>query len=66
MPDVQPVPDGYTAATLHLVVEDAAKAIELDRTAFGAQEPSRGDLSRGSRTTRARSPSGLHPGLSRP
>ncbi len=35
---VKPVPDGYHAVTPLLVVNDAARAIEFYKTAFGAKE----------------------------
>lgn len=35
---VKPIPDGYTSVTPHLVVKDAAKAIDFYTRAFGAQE----------------------------
>ena len=36
--NVKPVPDGYHTVTPHLVLDDCAKAIELYKKAFGAQE----------------------------
>ncbi len=38
MPDVAPVPDGYTAVTPYLVAEDAPRLIEFLAEAFGAVE----------------------------
>jgi PhnB protein len=38
---VQPIPEGYRAVTPYLAVEDAAKAIEYYKTAFGATERGR-------------------------
>ena len=38
MANVKPVPDGYHTVTPHLVVRDAAKAIEFYKKAFGAKE----------------------------
>ena len=38
MPDVQPIPDGYTAVTPYLVVEGAAEFIDFLTGAFGAVE----------------------------
>ena len=38
MANVKPVPDGYHTVTPHLVVRDAAKAIEFYKNAFGAKE----------------------------
>jgi PhnB protein len=35
---VKPIPDGYHTATPYLIVNDAAKAIEFYKTAFGATE----------------------------
>lgn len=35
---VSPIPDGYHSVTPYLIVDDAAKAIEFYRTAFGASE----------------------------
>jgi PhnB protein len=35
---VKPIPDGYYTITPHLVCRDAAKAIELYKKAFGAEE----------------------------
>ena len=37
----KPIPDGFHTLTPHIVVQDAAKAIELYKKAFGAQEISR-------------------------
>jgi len=38
MSSVKPNPDGYHTVTPHLVVRDAAKAIEVYAKAFGAEE----------------------------
>lgn len=38
MPDVKPVPDGYTAVTPYLVAEDAPRLIDFLVEAFGAVE----------------------------
>lgn len=38
MPDVKPIPDGYTAITPYLVVENAAGFIDFLARAFGAVE----------------------------
>jgi PhnB protein len=38
MPDVKPIPDGYTALTPYLVVRGAAEAIAFYTRAFGARE----------------------------
>ena len=38
MPDVKAIPDGYTAITPYLIVEDAAKYLEFVTEAFGAVE----------------------------
>ena len=38
MPDVKPVPDGYTAVTPYLIVENAAGFIDFLVNAFGAVE----------------------------
>jgi len=35
---VTPVPDGYHTVTAYLIVDDAARAIDFYRDAFGAQE----------------------------
>ena len=37
----KPIPDGYHAVTPHLVVREAAKAIEFYKKAFGAEEMAR-------------------------
>ena len=37
----KPIPDGFHTITPHLVVSDAAKAIEIYKKAFGAQENER-------------------------
>ncbi|SPE55512.1 conserved hypothetical protein [Verrucomicrobia bacterium] len=38
---VKAIPDGYTTLTPHLIVKDAAKAIEFYKKAFGAKEHSK-------------------------
>jgi uncharacterized glyoxalase superfamily protein PhnB len=38
MSSVKPIPDGYHTVTPHLVVRDAAKAIDVYAKAFGAEE----------------------------
>ena len=38
MPDVKPIPDGYTAITPYLIVENAAGFIDFIAGAFGAVE----------------------------
>lgn len=38
MPDVKPIPDGYTAITPYLIVEDAAGYLAFVTEAFGAVE----------------------------
>ena len=38
MPDVKPIPDGYTAITPYLIVEGAAEFIDFLVSAFGAVE----------------------------
>ena len=38
MPDVQPIPDGYTAVTPYMVVEGAAEFIDFLTSAFRAVE----------------------------
>ena len=38
MSPVKPVPDGYHTVTPHLVVRDAAKALDFYAKAFGAEE----------------------------
>ena len=40
---VQPIPEGYHSVTPYLAVDDAAKAIEYYKTAFGAEERVRMD-----------------------
>jgi PhnB protein len=35
---VKPIPDGYHSATPYLIVDDAARAIEFYKRAFGASE----------------------------
>ena len=41
MPNVQPIPEGLHSLTPHIVVKNAAKAIDFYRRAFGAVERSR-------------------------
>ncbi len=41
MADVQPIPEGFHTVTPHLVVSDAAAAIEFYQKAFGAEEVNR-------------------------
>ena len=50
---VQPVPEGYHTLTPYLAVDDAAKAIEYYKKAFGAKERVRMD----GRTARSATPS---------
>jgi len=38
MPDVKPIPEGFSTVTPYLYVKGAAKAIELYKSAFGATE----------------------------
>ena len=38
MANVNPIPEGFHTLTPHLIVADAAKAIEFYKTAFGAEE----------------------------
>jgi uncharacterized glyoxalase superfamily protein PhnB len=38
---VKPIPDGYQTLTPHIVVSDAAKAIDFYKKAFGAEEIAR-------------------------
>jgi uncharacterized glyoxalase superfamily protein PhnB len=38
---VKPIPDGYHTLTVHLVVQNAAKAIDWYGQAFGAEELAR-------------------------
>ena len=38
MPDVKPIPDGYTAITPYLIVENAVEFIDFLSGAFGAVE----------------------------
>jgi PhnB protein len=40
---VQPIPEGYHTLSLHLAVEDASKAIDYYKQAFGAKERMRMD-----------------------
>lgn len=40
----KPIPDGYHTATPYLIVEDASKAIEFYKKAFGAKELMRLDM----------------------
>jgi PhnB protein len=44
---VQPIPEGYHSVTPYLAVDDAAKAIEYYKTAFGATERVRMDAPNG-------------------
>jgi uncharacterized glyoxalase superfamily protein PhnB len=37
----KPIPDGFNTVSAHVIVQDAAKAIELYKQAFGAQEQTR-------------------------
>src|SRR5438045_8988747 len=37
----KPIPDGFHTLTPHIIVQDAAKALEIYKKAFGAQEMSR-------------------------
>ena len=48
MPDVQPIPDGYTAITPYLVAEDAPGLIDFLTNAFGAVERMRMPMPDGS------------------
>ena len=41
MPAVKPIPDGFHTLTPHIVVQDAAKAIDFYKGAFGAEELAR-------------------------
>lgn len=41
MPKAQPIPEGFTAVTPHLICEGAAEAMEFYKRAFGAEEVSR-------------------------
>jgi len=43
VPNVQPIPKGYHSITPYLVVNDAARAIDFYKRAFGAQEKMRMD-----------------------
>jgi PhnB protein len=38
---IKPIPDGFHTITPHIIVQDAARAIELYKKAFGAQEQAR-------------------------
>ena len=38
MSPARPIPDGYHTATPYLIVDDAARAIEFYKKAFGAAE----------------------------
>ncbi len=51
--DVKPIPDGLTAITPHLVVSNAAEAIEFYKNAFGAVEMYRAPTPDGSRIMHA-------------
>jgi PhnB protein len=44
---VKPIPEGYHTVTPYLAVEDAAKAIEFYKRAFGAKERGRMDAPEG-------------------
>lgn len=35
---VKPIPEGFTSVTPHLIIKDAAKAIDFYKKAFGAEE----------------------------
>ncbi len=48
MPDVQPIPDGYTAITPYLVAEDAPGLIDFLKNGFGAVERMRMPMPDGS------------------
>ena len=48
MPDVKPVPDGYTAITPYLVAEDAPALIDFLKNGFGAVERMRMPMPDGS------------------
>lgn len=50
---VQPIPDGFHSLTPHLVVSDAAKAIDFYKQAFGAEEIMRAPDPRGDRLMHA-------------
>ncbi len=41
MSTVAPIPEGFHSITPHMIIKDAAKAIEFYKKAFGAQELSR-------------------------
>ena len=47
MPDVKPIPDGYTAITPYLIVEGASEFIDFLVSAFGAVERFRLDMPEG-------------------
>ena len=47
MPDVKPIPDGYTAITPYLIVENAAGFIDFLTSAFGAVERVRMPMPKG-------------------
>lgn len=47
MPEVKPIPDGYTAVTPYLIVEDAAGFLEFLANAFGAVERTRMPMGEG-------------------
>ena len=47
MPDVTPIPDGYTAITPYLIAEDAAGLLDFLASAFGAVERMRMDMPEG-------------------
>ena len=44
---VKPIPEGYNTLSIHLAVEDAAKAIDYYKQAFGAKERFRMDAPNG-------------------
>ena len=48
MPDVKPIPDGYTAITPYLVAEDATALIDFLKNGFGAVERMRMPMPDGS------------------
>ena len=56
MSKAKPIPDGYHTATPYLIADDAAKAIEFYKKAFGASEKLRIPApGAGSATRRSRS-----------
>jgi PhnB protein len=44
MPNVRPIPEGFHSVTPYLTVNDAARAIDFYKRAFGAQELMRMDI----------------------